>query len=516
MKILVTGGTGVVGAAAIPALLRAGHTVRLLSRHAGGDAPAFPEGVEPFPADIGERSQLTGAADGCDAVLHIAGIVEERPPEVTFQSANVDGTQNLLDAATQAGLPTFVFLSSLGADRGESAYHKSKREAEARVRHYAGPWIILRAGNVYGPGDETISMLLKMTRTLPAIPMVGAGDQPFQPLWFVDLGRAIAQAMENRSLAGKTLEVAGPDITTTDDILTRLERITGRSPARLTVPIWLTEVGAQAAEALGAFGQRLLDRARLAMPINSSKLSMLLEENVIHDPERNALGTTFQLEPTPLQEGLEMLADMLPEQTPGDGVGAIRWARYFADIKETSLTAEALLTRVCERITEIMPLNFAAEPGVPEKAQEGSTLTAAIPGRGHIQVRVEEREPTSVTFATLEGHPLAGVVQLTATHGPDGLRFAVKIVAQAANVLDWLAMQTVGGTLQSANWRELVRRVVKLSEGIAPAGVQKESGTLDGKEAEAAKESAQRLVHRQQRLQKEMLVENPRLAPVRA
>ena len=62
MKILVTGGTGVIGAAAIPELLRAGHTVRLLSRHADEDAPAFPDGVETFPADIGEPLELAGAA----------------------------------------------------------------------------------------------------------------------------------------------------------------------------------------------------------------------------------------------------------------------------------------------------------------------------------------------------------------------------------------------------------------------------------------------------------------------
>jgi NADH dehydrogenase len=512
MKILVTGGTGVIGAAAIPELLRAGHSVRLLSRHAEEDTPSFPQGVEPFPADINNPRQLAGAAVGCDAVLHIAGIVEERLPEITFHGANVAGTEHLLDAAAQAGFPTFIFLSSLGADRGESAYHGSKRQAEERVRAYAGPWVILRSGNVYGPGDETISMLLKMVRTLPAVPMVGDGDQPFQPLWFADLGRAIAQTVENRSLAGQTLELAGPDVTTTDDILTRLEQITDRSPMRLAVPVWLTEVGVQAAEALGSFGQRLLERARLAMPINSSKLSMLLEENVICDSSRNALPTRFKLEPTPLQRGLEMLADMLPEQTPGDGVGAIHWARYFADIKDSPLSPEALLNRVCARINEVMPLEFAAEPGVPECAEEGSTLTAAIPGRGHIQVRVEERDATSVTFATLEGHPLAGLVRLETERAPAGLRFAVNVVAQPANVLDWIAMRTIGGTMQSSNWREVVRRVVQLSEGSSLAGVQKESGTLDDKEAGAVHAWAQRLVQRQQRKQKETGVDHARLA----
>jgi uncharacterized protein YbjT (DUF2867 family) len=516
MKILVTGGTGVIGIAAIPELLRAGHTVRLLSRHAEDDTPAFPEGVEPFPADINEPLQLVTAMEGCDVVLHIAGIVEEDPPEITFQRVNVGGTQHLLDAAEKTGRPRFIFLSSLGAERGKSEYHHSKREAEGLVRGYSGPWLILRSANVYGPSDETISMLLKMTRTLPAVPMVGQGDQPFQPIWFADIGRAIAKAVGDAGLVGQTLEVAGHDVTTTDDVLSRLEKITGRHPPRLAVPVWLTEVGVQATEALGAFGKRLMERARLALPINSAKLTMLLEENVIEDSSRNALVNVFKLEPTALQDGLEMLADMLPEQMPGDGVGPIRWSRYVADIHGSPLTAEGLMERVCGRITEVMPIEFAAEPGVPECANEGTTLTAAIPGRGHIQVRVEQREPTSVTFATLEGHPLAGLVRLQSESAADALRFSVQIAAQPANAMDWIAMRVLGDSMQSANWRAVVRRVVDLSEGTAPVGVQKESGTLSENEASAVKDWAQQIVQRQQRLQKEMQVENPRFAGTRS
>src|SRR5688500_4701324 len=103
MKVLVTGGTGVIGAAAIPALLRAGHEVRLLSRHADRDASGFPAGVEAVPADISDLTELAAAVDGCEAVLHIAGIVEEEPPEITFEKINVAGTQHLLTAASGAG-----------------------------------------------------------------------------------------------------------------------------------------------------------------------------------------------------------------------------------------------------------------------------------------------------------------------------------------------------------------------------------------------------------------------------
>lgn len=509
MKILVTGGTGVVGAGAIPALLGAGHEVRLLSRHAEGEVEAFPEGVEAFAADIGDAAALRDAVRGCDGVLHIAGIVEEQPPEITFEKINVRGTGNVVAAcdAVDGPLPLLVFVSSLGAERGASDYHRSKRAAEALVREYRGPWVILRPGSVYGPGDETISMLLKMLRTLPAVPVVDEGDQPFQPLWFEDFGRAIAEVVARPELAGQTLELAGPDVTTTDEVLARLAELTGRNPGRLDVPSWMARVGTGALESLGAWGRKLMQRAGLGAPLNSAKLEMLLEGSVISERERNALLTTLRVDLTPLQRGLEQLVDLLPEQLPGGGVGAVHQAIYSAEIRGGRFTAARLLDEIAARITEVMPIDFAAEPGASTRAEEGETLTAEIKGRGHVQVRVVERTPTSITLATLEGHPLAGVVQFQTEDRPEAVRAAVHTFAQPANVVDWLAMKTVGEGMQRQNWREVVRRVIALSGGEAPAGVQREARALSEDEVRNFGEWVERLAQRQRRAQREEQVE---------
>src|SRR5690606_33920037 len=122
----------------------------------------------------------------------------EDPPEVTFEKVNVEGTRALLAEAERAGARRFVYVSSLGAPQGTSDYHRSKAAAEEAVRASGLDWLILRPGNVYGPGDEVISLLLKMVRTLPAIPVIGDGDQPFQPVWAEDLAQALALAVERR------------------------------------------------------------------------------------------------------------------------------------------------------------------------------------------------------------------------------------------------------------------------------------------------------------------------------
>ena len=172
MRILVTGGTGVIGTETISELLRGGHQVRLLSRHAAEDARQW-KGVEARQGDVSDAASLAQSADGCNAVLHIAGIASDDVSEL--ERINVTGTSNMLAEARRAGVGRFVYVSSLGAERGASAYHQSKRKAESLVANSALDWTILRPGNVYGPGDEIISLLLRAVRALPVVPVIDEG-----------------------------------------------------------------------------------------------------------------------------------------------------------------------------------------------------------------------------------------------------------------------------------------------------------------------------------------------------
>jgi len=157
------------------------------------------------------------------------------------------------EQAARGGLPKFIYISSLAAERGTSDYHASKREAEALVRRYEGEWVILRPGNVYGPCDDVISAVLRLHRALPVM-------------------------------------------------LNRFEQLTGRKPLRIPIPEFLAGAGA-----------RLADLAGMPPPFNDSQIRMLIEENVVRDPEGNALTRVFNVTPTPLAEGLGVLADALME-----------------------------------------------------------------------------------------------------------------------------------------------------------------------------------------------------------
>jgi NADH dehydrogenase len=502
MRVLVTGGTGVIGEGLIPALINAGHEVRLLTRGAGRDAEEWPTGVEPFSADVSESESLKGVADDCEAVVHITGIVRESPPDATFERVNVLGTKNVLQEAERAGVARFIYVSSLGADSGRSLYHQSKRRAEEHVREFPGDWLILRPGGVYGPGDEVISTLLKLIRAVPFIPVVDSGDQRFQPIWFGDLGAAIAEAIEIQGLYGQTLELAGDEITTMNDIIDRLSAITGRTPAKIPVPSFIASLGTQLFEdsSLGAGIKRLTG---LDVPVDEAKLTMLVEENFIQKPEENALVDVLGIAPLTLDEGLKALADLLPEQSLEDGVGHIERKRFQADIEGNRYSATELLAEFRERCMEIMPLEFQAEPGAASRVEKGATLTASIPLRGNIQIRVEELTARRITFVTLEGHPLAGVVQFkTSSLKSNGVRFMIEIHARDASLLDRLTMSAGGSLMQNMNWQEVVARVVEMSGGVASQGIESASVTLDEEEARRVEQRIEGLVKRYKRSMK--------------
>src|ERR1700738_5299692 len=109
MKVLVTGGTGVVGPAAVAEILAGGHTVRLLSRNAAEDAKQWPSGVESWPASLGDQDELRGCGERCDLVIHAAGIIEETG-SLTYESVNVDGTRNILREAERCKVGRFIYL----------------------------------------------------------------------------------------------------------------------------------------------------------------------------------------------------------------------------------------------------------------------------------------------------------------------------------------------------------------------------------------------------------------------
>src|SRR5687767_4304059 len=118
MRVLVTGGTGFVGAHTVAALLESGHDVKLLVRSPERVASSLtPLGVdrdlETVAGDVIEVGSVDRALEGCEAVIHGASVfsMDARKGEV-MRRVNVAGAETVLSAAVRRALDPIVLISS--------------------------------------------------------------------------------------------------------------------------------------------------------------------------------------------------------------------------------------------------------------------------------------------------------------------------------------------------------------------------------------------------------------------
>jgi UDP-glucose 4-epimerase len=170
VTLAITGATGFVGQAVLDEAARRGLTVRALARR---DQPPR-DGVEWVRGDLSDGAALSALVTGCEAVLHIAGVINT-PDPMGFHIGNVVGTEALVEAACAAGVRRLVFVSSLAArEPGLSAYGKSKRHAEEVVQTSGLDWTIVRPPAIYGPRDREILELFRAARW-GVVPMPAGG-----------------------------------------------------------------------------------------------------------------------------------------------------------------------------------------------------------------------------------------------------------------------------------------------------------------------------------------------------
>jgi NADH dehydrogenase len=219
--ILVTGGTGFIGRSLIRQLTEAGYPVRLLIRPSP-QSPNLPRGVpvEVALSTLNDERGLRAAMAGVDTVYHLAG-VERRGAYADLMAVDIQGTQAVVNAAKDAGVGRFFFLSHLGADRA-SAYpvFKAKAIAEEFVRRGGVDYTILRTALVFGPNDGFTTGLAQLLQALPFFFLVpGEGDTLLQPLWVEDLATALLWALDDEATRNQVYSLGGPEYLTFNDVL---------------------------------------------------------------------------------------------------------------------------------------------------------------------------------------------------------------------------------------------------------------------------------------------------------
>jgi NADH dehydrogenase len=252
--VSVFGGTGFLGQRLVRRLTSEGTAVRVVVRHPDQARSALrAAGMERltfFCADVRDRGALAGAVAGSDAVVNAVSAYVEAGG-VTFESVHERGAEMLAREAAAAGVARFVLVSGIGADpESGSAYIRSRGRGERVVQEAFPGATIVRPSAMFGPGDALFGTLAHLARLLPVIPLIGGGHTRLQPVYVEDVAEAIAHMLADTGTAGRTYELAGPDVYTVRELTEIVLRITGRRRLLAPVPFAVAEIHARLFEFL--------------------------------------------------------------------------------------------------------------------------------------------------------------------------------------------------------------------------------------------------------------------------
>ena len=209
--VLITGTTGFVGRALLRQLLREGRELCCLIRPSGRD-PCLPSGkIHVATSTLHDLSSLRVAMQGVDTVIHLVGAWRDRGAD-SAEWVNRQGTANVVEAALEAGVRRFVYLSHIHADRNSAyALLRSKGAAEEIIRSSGLRYTILRSSLIFGPDDHFTTVLAMLLKVIPVVfPLVGEGKTRFQPIHVDDAARCLAGCLDAYHLVDTVLRIGGP------------------------------------------------------------------------------------------------------------------------------------------------------------------------------------------------------------------------------------------------------------------------------------------------------------------
>ena len=282
-RVLLTGAQGVLGRAALKRLLEQGETVRILIRRESPQLEANPM-LDVVYGDLGDPKAVDTAVAGVEVVYHVGAAMKGGPME--FNGGTIVATRNVIDACLRHAVKRLVYVSSMilldyaghqegvvvnedspyeprPAERG--LYTQTKLEAERMVltaiHENALPAVILRPGQIFGPGAEHVAPTGAIGLAGRWI-VAGRGDLPLGLVYVDDVADALVLAGDRLEALGKVIQLVDPTVITQNEYVTAAQRSRPGMVQTMRVPQWFLMLAALGVEMLGAILKRAVPLTR--------------------------------------------------------------------------------------------------------------------------------------------------------------------------------------------------------------------------------------------------------------
>lgn len=288
--VTVFGGTGFLGRYIVAELAKMGATIKIVTRHTQsayflrtyGDVGQ----IVPVYSSYSSPEDIEQIIDGSYAVINCLGILNESGKRSNFARVHTELPKWMAKACAKKNVPRFIHISALGVDKSQSKYAITKILGERAVREFFPSATILRPSVVFGTEDNFFNMFARLAKFLPVLPLIGGGKTRFQPVYVLDVAKAVVHALCNIQTCGHIYELGGPEVLSFKDIYKRLFVYTGQQRCLISLPWPVAR--------LQAFMMSILPNP----PLTGDQITSLQTDNVVSD---DALGLNdLGIQPTPM------------------------------------------------------------------------------------------------------------------------------------------------------------------------------------------------------------------------
>jgi len=237
MKCLVTGAAGFIGDALVKRLIKEGYQVIGLIHKT--KPKKYDKKAEYVTGDITEIESIKPFFEDVDFVFHCAALVKDYGPKEIFYKINLEGTKNLVKLSEGFGIEKFVFLSHIRyeSEKSVSYYSETKKLAEQylteKYQQDGFPAIIIRPGNVYGPGATTWVLRPLKSVQENQISLIDHGNGIFLHTYIENLLDAIITALNEPKALGEIIDITDGDYSITwHEYFNAIAKMAGKPPIK--------------------------------------------------------------------------------------------------------------------------------------------------------------------------------------------------------------------------------------------------------------------------------------------
>lgn len=290
-RILIAGATGYIGGLLTERLLGSGAEVRCMARSPERAADLERAGAEVVAADVLEPRTLGPALEGIDVAYYLVHSMG-RGGGGDFAERDKRAARNFGAAAREAGVGRIIYLGGLG--EVETSEHLRSRHETAEILQESGvPVTYFRAAAVLGAGSESFRTVYYLVKRLPFMLTPSWTENETQPIAIADVLAYLEAAAKLPGIAGETIEIGGPEVTSYAGMMDAAAEAIGVRPRpRISVPVLSP-----------GLSSRWLG---LVTPVDTGVARPLVEglttDTVVHDPSGM---DRFDIEPTPLAEAMD-------------------------------------------------------------------------------------------------------------------------------------------------------------------------------------------------------------------